>query len=491
MSQPPATADEAAGYQPFSSLAIAGFGLAVLCAAALLVMAGVALGTGVPLLIEPVVLGLPLLAFGLCLAGRFQVLHSEGTRTGLGLARWGMIVSALVGGGYWGWHFGKGLAVEREARAFADDWLARLRGSAPDSLESFAAFSQTQDPDRAPPQWPLSDPKFVAILRDQPERLGKLREYFQIRYAYGGEGIAPWPGFLNHDLRQLLATAGPDVKIEPRGLRSWTYLGRAAGGYQAELNYQIDTPEGKTNALVTVLSSGDGAQGRQWQVLLDGTTLEPGRLRQYTPLGETRQALRLDSREFARDWVRKLSNGLREEAFLDTLPPGERAGIRRRLAAARFAGLLTPALADTESGRSLLLPGYADFAAGGFVNAKSIVADPEIVPAVRQYFTNLFRTSARGEMFWPSVVPDDVHLSSPWTSDPKTGVVFQQPFTLRIPPGYVCMGSIRVAAAEPALSNAMANGTAVTLPAAQRPLRWRVVGVDVDFASILTRPGEK
>jgi len=491
MSQPPAAIDEAAGYQPFSALVLAGFGLAVLCAAALAVMAGVALATGIPLLLDPVVLGLPLLAFGLCLGGRVQVLRSEGTRAGLALARWGMIISALTGGGYWGWHLGKGLAVEREARAFADGWLAQLRGARPEALESYVAFAGTQAPDRADPRWPLLDPKFVAALRDQPARLAQLRDYIHLRYAFGGEGVAPYPGFLGHELPQLLAAAGPSAAITPRGLRSWTYLGRAAGGYQVELNYQIDTPEGRTNALITVLSS-TSAQGRQWQVLLDGTTLEPAQLRQPTPLGETRQALRLDSREFARDWMRKLSSGLREEAFLDTLPPAQRPALRQRLTAARYAGLLAPALADPETMRCLLLPGFAEFAAGRLCSTTALVADPEIAPAVKQYVTDLFRPARRAELFWPSVAHEDWQHSSPWTSDAAAGTAtFRQPYTLRMPPSYYCEGGILVATSDPALRTALTTGDAVPLPVAQRPLRWRIAGMDVAFGTIVTGSGEK
>ena len=109
-------------------------------------------------------------------------------------------------------------------------------------------------------------------------------------------------------------------------------------------------------------------------------------------------ALRLDSREFARDWVRKLSQGQREDAFLDTQSAGSRPALRKVVqtapavsAAGMVAGHATalasglPALTDSEAARLLWLPDFAPFTSGACVYDKALVADPSIQPLIRTH----------------------------------------------------------------------------------------------------------
>jgi hypothetical protein len=498
---------DAAVYRPLSGWAIAGFGLAVLAALGIGLFAGVALGSGVPLLFDStlfVLLALALAGFVLSLAGWVRIARAEGVRAGLGLARWGMLLSAFFGLGYLTWSVAKELAVNHESRAFTDAWLDRLRRCKSGSLDEYLAFAFLLAPEGRPPQLPIHDPLFEKQLRDRPALAQQLADYVNAHHAFGAgaQQRGLFPAFGTHDLVQLVSLAGSQAKIEPTGLRSWTYRGRARGGFHVEQSYEITTPEGTFPAVVAVLSS-DTAEGRLWQVLFEGTELETGRQMRLTPLGENVLALRRDSREFARDWVRKLSQGLREEAFLDTLPARERPALRAKLrlyrpalAASAIAAPASgpflpslPVLASAETPPALSLPGFAAYAGGGLVHDATVLADPSVKATIGTASRRLFRPVVPASVSWPMIAGDEVRLITPWQAANETGeAIFWQPFGLPIPPELFCEGMIALASSDAAILAALSGPSPdrlAPLPTAQRPLRWRVVRVDVMLGTIL------
>lgn len=490
---PPPAGDAAGGYRPISGWAIAGFGLALLSAAGIGVFAVVALVSGVPLLFDSTLGSLLLLAvaaFSLSLIGWVLITRDENLRAGLSLARWGMFVSALFGLGYLSWSMAKELAVHHESRGFTDEWLDRLKHNPPRSVGGCIAFWQTLPPNGRDPKFPLHDPRFVKQLDGQPASLqGKLIEHVYAPYAFGAtkQQRALYPLFCQHDLVELLSQAGEKAQIEATGLRSWIYRGKTQGGFLVEQNYEITTPEGTFPAVVSALSS-DTPDGRLWQVLLGGTMLESGRARQLTPLGQNVQALRLDSRQFVRDWVRKLSQGLREEAFLDTLPAKERPALRSALQ----KGLI--GAEDPEAVRKQLLPGFAKFVFGQLVKDDRLTADPSVRPGVGKAVRLLF-VAVQPTGYWLSIARNDTRIASPWEIAPdSTGgaeAVFWQPFTLQMQPDLFCEGMIRVISGEPALVAALKPGAEpLNLSMAQLPLRWRIGQMELIFGTIVP-PEEK
>ncbi|OAI48101.1 hypothetical protein AYO44_07880 [Planctomycetaceae bacterium SCGC AG-212-F19] len=502
---PPSAAAGDTAYIPISGWAIAGFGLAVLSALGISLFASVALVSGVPLQLDTLLgmlLLIALLAFALSLTAWRQVARDPGIRTGLRLARAGMLLSALFGLGYFSWSVAKDAAVGHDSRSFTDAWLERLKHSPPGSVDAYVAFWHMLPVEGRPAHLPLHDPRFEKQLRAQPEQAGQLRKYINVHHTYGASAQQPalFPLFCDDDLIQLLSRAGPEARIEPAGLRTWSYRGKRVGGFHVEQTYLITTPEGKFPAVVAALST-DTDEGRLWQVLMEGTGVEFGRRVQWTPLGENVMALRQDSREFARDWVRKLSQGMREEAFLDTLPPADRLAMRSQIRVCRLGSAVSilastgpfpsglPVLADPELARGLL-PGWSAYASGGLLVTDDLLADPTVRLAVAEQAKALFRPVHPTAVSWPSIPAGDTRLASPWQTSkgPTPELIFLQPFGLRVAADVFCEGMIRVATSEPALLGALQPGaTAVNLPPAQRPLRWRIQRVDLAAGTIVAR----
>lgn len=495
---------ESASYRPLSGPAVAGFGLAILYTLGMAVLAGVALYTGVPMLLDQLAVLWPVGAFVLSLAGWLQINRSEGTRAGLPLARWGMLLSAIVGLCYLSWRIAKEQAVKAEAQSFTDEWLDRLRRSQPYTLDSYVAFWNILDPDRRDPRFPLADARYEEQLRQRPAGLDELAQYVKVRYVFGGgDQGSKYQRLINHDLFALISPVGKNARCEAKGIRSWTYLGTKQGGYQVDLNYDIVTPEGTFPAVISVLSSeGSKDEGRVWQVLLEGTGLAPPGERKLSALGANVMALRLDSREFARDWVRKLGQGHRDEAFLDTRPPAERPVLRQLAQAgpvtasaagaangapALWGGLVS--LADAEAARVSFLPEFARFRGGDLVNDQGLVADPSIKPIIGAGMRAMYRPWPQGSLPLPLVAENGTQLTSPWRADEaRQEIVFLQPFGGRLLSNHVCEGFIWVVSSDPAVSAAVSDPAAspVSLPLGQRPLRWRIVRVELTVGSVLS-----
>jgi hypothetical protein len=510
----PAATAAATAYRPLSGLALAGFGLALLFALTLLVAAAVALRSGAPLILHPSLLLVPALIAGVCGLAWLRIVRSQGAQAGLKLAKAGLLITCVAVGAYLPWRIGKELAVQREAEAFADAWLAQVRQGAPHSLDSYIAFWQVLNPDRRDPRRPLDNPEYQKKLRDDPKRFRELQEYLKVRYAYGtAEKRVTLPRFLNHEVVQMISLAGDQCQVKSTGMRSWDYRTAGLGGYLVELNYEITTPEGNYETVVTVLGSQvENQPGRQWQALLEGTSLGPPEQRQLTPLGRSVLALRRDSREFVRDWVKKLSAGQLDEAYLDTREPSERAqlrGLPRQVPVLGIGSLAThdspgPVLANLLfllDGRSARPPvvDRGEFRSGMIDDAR-ILADPSLMPQVLGSLNSLFQPGSRQPAPVLGVVLSETRLTSPWCSSerepPKrtlrclapgaSRLQFQQPFSARIAPNLIAEGTIHVGTNESELLKAIdtPGDTELDLPLGMRPLRWCILGLQLNVARI-------
>ncbi|MBL8799473.1 MAG: hypothetical protein JNM56_36665 [Planctomycetia bacterium] len=506
LSQPaPATASEAAEYRPLSGLALTGFGLALFFALVLLVAAVVAFRSGAPLILHPSLLLIPALAAALCGLAWLRIVRSRGTQAGLRLAKLGLLITGLAIGAYLPWRVGKELAVQREAQTFADAWLDQLRQGGPHSLDSYIAFWQVLDPDRRDPRRPLDNPDYQQKLRDDPRRLQELQEYLKVRYAYGtAEKRVTLPRFLNQEVVQLVMRAGAQCQVKSTGMRSWDYRTAGLGGYLVELNYEITTPEGVFEAVVTVLGSHiENQPGRHWQTLLEGTALGPPEHWQLTPLGRNVLALRRDSREFVRDWVKKLSAGDLEAAFLDTRDACDRPLLRslsRQVPVMALGSLAThdsagPVLANLlfVFDRRSTLPTVMDngsFLSGGLIQAEDMLAEPSLRPALLDSLRGLFHPGGRQPAPVLGVVLSEARLTSPWSKTMvrpgEERLLFMQPFSARVPPNLIAEGAIVVGTDEPELLQAIETPgeAAIDLPIGMRPLRWRIQSMDVHTGRI-------
>jgi hypothetical protein len=400
-----------------------------------------------------------------------------------------------------------------------------------DPAAGILAFGCTLDPSRPDPELPLQDPKFEERLRSKPPEREKLSQYIKLRYGLGGSEDA-LPAFQNSDLVELVSHAGKQAQFEARGLRSWTYrAGKTDSGYLVELNYLITTPEGTFPAVISVLSS--EAQGRQWQVLI--RAVDQGRLPTYLdqgPLGSKRQlnksgenilSLRVSSRSFCQVWVHKLSKiapgtplgeMMREQAFLQTMPPADDIGPlqflhhgSRALAAASAttspAGGMGPLLVslppvtDPEACRWHFVPGFAAFGSGALVKSDDMLADETVKPIITEYVQAFFLAAPKWDITKvppPEVAGDAFYLTGRWqtvapTGDQRGEVVFLQPFTVEFRRGknnYRGDGVIRVSSDHPPLFLAATqpNTNPMSAITVGNATRWQIKSIELTVGSV-------
>lgn len=256
-----------AAYRPLSGLALAGLGLALVFGGLLGVAAVVALVKGAPFFLPEWMLGIAATAAVISLLAQRQVRNSEGTLTGLSLARWGFWLSTLTGLGYVAFSFFTGLAVMQQADNFLrvqgpeSGFFPRLQQAGQKPEQFNEAFLLTLTPSER-----TTDPNQLAMLHDRPEKdetVGKLTKF---RTSY---------------LIRTIARNGAAARIEPRTVEEWGYANHS---YTVKRKYQITTPEATFEAVFATHSS-EGSAGslRQWLVYFPPSMTKIN----YTPLGES------------------------------------------------------------------------------------------------------------------------------------------------------------------------------------------------------------
>jgi hypothetical protein len=474
---------EAPVYRPVSALAIAGLTLGVLHALGVSLIGVSAWRHGTPLLI-PWVLVLAVAGATLSGAAWLQITRSEGTRAGLGLARWGWWLSLLFGLGYATHIVFIELAVRADSKSFANAWFNHFRTGG-----IYTAFFYTV----APAQRQGDNPADVARLR--------------LRYQVGARGQkGPLAVFLDHDLVRILQQAGPDAQVESQGVQNWEYVG---GGYLAELNYRLTTPEGIYDVVLpTWTGESQGPkpefEGRQSYVLINQQLSI--RARGQTALGQRMQALRQSGSRFFDEWGTKLTQGRNDEAYLDTCDPAVRHRLRveyaARLALIGLAGdpllfwTASPALADTEWGRALCFPGYGDLVHKGLIRTDQLQSAN--LDEIRAEIKDLTTGAAHGRTSRLIRVPEgSLRFSCPWTIE-SGNIQLTMPVEVRLGSKYYLQGTAVLSLHHPSLVQEVArlqqnNPAAHGVADSPEPLpsgvvdSWRVQYIDLATGVDLSR----
>jgi hypothetical protein len=329
---------EHVAYQPLSLLAIAGFGVAVVYAAVVLLGFLAWLVLGSPWLMSLWTLLIPLAAVVLSLIARARIQRSEGTLAGLALTRWGITLSVLFGLIYTSYTAATYLVFRQQAQAFTQQWFAELAAG-----NTEKAFVLTLPPVSRPD---LSSPNLRNDLENRFNTPGEMS-----RRGY-------YSDFLASPEVRLLLQAGPEVEIKPRGVSGLDYV---QGGYQVKQTYQVTAPDWNYELLVTVHGvkpQGKEFQGRQWQVRmpeLQRRTFNP------TARGRALQNAQVQAQAFAMNWANQLRAGELDKVYLATRDPAE----RERLAKAGRPEV--PSWLNAFVPPELFLPGYAEFTEGKLV----------------------------------------------------------------------------------------------------------------------------
>jgi hypothetical protein len=366
-------------YRPLSLLALVGFGVAALYTAVVVLGGAIAFFLGDPWLMKGWTALFPVAAVALSAMALVYIQRSEGTLAGEKLARWGLLLSLVVGLGYWSYVGATYFAIGREADRNARSFLEKLTKTADDRQQLISAFLMTLPPSERPAE--------DAKVRDQVEARFNAGEMSR---AGGG----PFTTFVQTQSVRVLALGGADTKIESLGVDDWKYV---AGSYQVKLLYKVETPQLAFAMEVTVLGQeGKGSEGRQWFVMWNQVGMRSDPKPVMSPQGANELNAVKTSRDYlSNTWLRALQDGKVLEAYLATLPEGDRDATRKAADAETAAlGLLlsdglgggalpnaAPAtalarvalLADASPKQVVALP-----ALGAFLDGSLVRADPGV-----------------------------------------------------------------------------------------------------------------
>jgi hypothetical protein len=344
-------------YRSLPVTALIGFSIAALFAAGIALLALVGLFSRKPLLLSGWTALLPMSAVLLCLLARASIRASEGTLAGEALVRWGLLLSLFVGFTYWAYYAAVYAAIRQQASAFATGWLEQLR-----------------EADTARAAIGILPPLKRLELRENEIGFAAELEQLLSRAEVRGKQSSLFNLFYQFPLVRVLAQAGKDGKIVPRGIRSWGYI---EGGYRVVLDYDIETPEGTFEATVAVHGTeapNNEYERRQWYVELNHTRLNQDQASiRYTPFGENIARVNENAKKFLTEWKNEMSNPSREGSFVLTLPTAEREQALAELHKAARLGAAAGPL-----GASMALPiGSAIPGLTKFVNGSTVRLEPK------------------------------------------------------------------------------------------------------------------
>lgn len=298
---PPPPPTEAVTYRPLSGLAVAGFGLAVVFGIVVLFGGTLAWFRGNPFLLPSFLLVLPLAGAILSLLGQGQIRHSEGTRAGMELARWGLAVAVLSGMGYFVYAWFTGLALTQQAHAFLMEegedsgFFPLLHKSGADAAARRAAFLLTLPATSRGSIRPEDEAAMIQAF-DRPSMEGKAGHL---------------SNFLRNPLVEFFGVgpAGPkggEVDIAPLAVQNWTFEN---GSYQVNRTYRLSNREMTVEALLPVQSTEGVQEGerRRWFLALPKAQLLD---RLPTELGRTLATLRTDARKFTESFITGCNAGM-------------------------------------------------------------------------------------------------------------------------------------------------------------------------------------
>lgn len=277
-------------YQPLSLLAMAGFGLAVVYALAVLLGGALSLLARIPWLMPYWTFLFPIAALVICRAARTRILTSEGTLSGLAFTTWGARVAIVFSVTYAAYYFATFLAVRGPAIDCANDFLQKVK-----SGQHLQAFLMTLDiPTKG---------KSSSELRDEVE------SRFNQPQAGGGGTLGPFSRFSQDKFVRFLEMEGEQASTVPTGVAVWEY---SKGGYRVLLNYHVVTSLVEFDLQVETFGRDPKPgepKGRQWQVLVTRgqTQIVPDSLKQ-TEQGYDFEKRTIKAQMHARDWAAKASD---------------------------------------------------------------------------------------------------------------------------------------------------------------------------------------
>jgi hypothetical protein len=318
---PPDRDAELAAYRPVSALAIAGFAVAAFYAATVVIGGAAAFASHSPLLLGPLwCIGGPTVGALLCLAARWHIARSEGTRAGLALATWGWWLSIVVGLGYGAFYAAIYSSLRNEADDFTQKWLNLIKEG-----KIYHAFRLMQEP------------QIQAAINPDDEK------GIRMRFDQGGDPMRapPLTAFRRQEYVRAILEGGPETKFTPLGMREWDAAGLTREVRRA---YRVETPLGEYELIVSVqgkTSTKGEFEGRVWSVRNEYTGVMD---RKLTPRGQLLAGLRGQSQAFAQHWLSKVQSGQVGSAYLDLFDPPERPKVEQTFTARLtfFNALTTP-----------------------------------------------------------------------------------------------------------------------------------------------------
>ena len=370
-------ASEEQTYRALPITALIGFGLAALYAAAIGVGALVGLFSRKPLLLSGWSAVAPLMAILLCLLAWGRIRVSEGTLAGASLVRWGLLLSLFFGLSYWAYFFAVSVAVQQQARAFADSWLQQL----------------SEGDLRKGAMGVLPPIKRLGLSEDDPGFTAEVENRFAAMEG-PGRSASLYNLFNQFPLVRTLSQAGKEAVPVMRRVDSWDYVD---GGYRVVFLYDLETPEGTISAKVAVHgveAPSNEFEHRQWYVELGRTSLDDSS-RKPSNFGIAVDRVNLEGQLFIRDWQQKLHEPVRDGVFVFSLPGDQRekalASLKKITPLAAVAGPLGTSLSSPEGDT---LQQLTRFIAGGPLrfDLQGAIAEQERAEVV----ADLHRIIARG-----------------------------------------------------------------------------------------------
>jgi len=290
-------------YQPISGWAIAGFVLGALIAVMVLGSFLFSIFAGEPLILPGWTMVIGFAGIVVCFIANREIQYSEGTRTGAGLASWGMWLSGATVLGFFAFTIATDQALYQQANAFLVEKETEQK-TVPDSGFFPRLLESAKDPVEANRTFLLTLPTNSRGGNPQSEK------DMNDRYNIGGKKGEP--GRLsefrsNWLVRLLLATAGNEaddntVTFEPISRVSCKY-DSSKRQYEVTRIYRITTPEVVLKASVQVNSDESPEPGvrRRWIVAMPQIQELD---HQVTPLGENLKVFRVEVHKQVVKWAK-------------------------------------------------------------------------------------------------------------------------------------------------------------------------------------------
>jgi hypothetical protein len=286
-------------------------------------------------------------------AARVRIGASENTLSGDALARWGLGMSLFFGIIYAAYLAGNDWGVRGQARACVEDFLKQLEQG-----DVMQAFIRSIPPDSRPAP-------------------GKERDTVEITWNISrGREPGAYSAFENSDLVRLLLLSGKEARLEPINFTP----DFDKGFYRVIFRYKVTMPMGNVDAAVAALGRDTSTGRRRWYIDLSHTGIIGRPI--LNEEGDRLAQLHGAATRFARRWGTRVQKHDLDEAYLDTVPGDQREAqqeVKARCSAALMgaAGLAPLAHALQSPAGRAYQEGRQAFAEAKLVDVKKFYAIPK------------------------------------------------------------------------------------------------------------------